>query len=89
MEKNIEELDKVMRESLTCRLLVEFENGESLSEVSDPHEELSLICSELPNFLAALGEAGGGRRLQTWDWTCSQIRLNLRIFPERRMKVIA
>ena len=53
-----------MSSYFTC-LGVAFEKDESLSEVSDPHEELSLSCSELPNFLAALGEGGGGLRLQT------------------------
>jgi len=73
---------------ITCRLAA-FENGESLSDVSDPQEELSLSCSEFPNFLAALGDGGGGLLLQTWDCMCSHILRNLRMFPDSRMKVTA
>lgn len=51
---------------LTC-LVATFENGDNLSEVSEPQEELSLSCSEFPNFLAARGDGGGGLRLQTCD----------------------
>lgn len=74
--------------SLSTSLSVCFPGGkgESLSEVSEPHEDDSE--SSVVNLRPTLGEAGG-RRLHTCAWMCSHIRRNRRMFPERRMKLIA
>lgn len=60
--------------------------GESLSEVSLPQLEDSE--SSVVNLREALGDEGGCL-LQTCDWMCSQTLLNLRILPDRRVKVTA
>ena len=56
-----------------------------LSEVSEPHELLSLISLPFPVLRPARGEAGGALlAAQTMLWMCSQILLNRRMFPATR-----
>ena len=80
-------MSRVTRVTLTWR------DGPSLSvilsEVSEPHELLSLISWPFPVLLCARGEAGGARRAaHTILWMCSQIRRNLRMFPEEAIKYL-
>lgn len=55
-------------------------NNEDLSEMSDPPLSLSRSSDDV-NLREALGDAGGGRRLQTWTWINSQSRRKRRRFP--------
>ena len=79
-------MSRVTRVTLTWR------DGPSLSvilsEVSEPHELLSLISWPFPVLLCARGEAGGARRAaHTILCMCSQIRRNLRMFPKEAVNI--
>jgi len=58
-------------------------SSESLSDTSEPPLSLSLISVEA-NFLDALGDAGGGRRLHTWTWISSHSLRKRRRLPKPR-----
>lgn len=63
--------------------LVSLASKDDLSDMSEPPLSLSRSSDEA-NLRDALGDAGGGRRLQTCTWINSQSRRNRRRLPKRK-----